>query len=291
MLGRISKEEQRLFINSKQVLGIQNLNVNYDLPIDEVKSLGMQTVVFSNTRPVTAEITVNKLMVDQDNFLPFTGDVFFSGYVEYKDKYFAFNSGILNNYSISCGVGEIPSLNVALTVLGDFGGNIPKSSSTITQNDIKIMDYADIEIDLNDFKINRLQNFQITIDTNRNILYNLNSAYPFQVISNPPVVSNIDFGMKIDDYQIKNIRDLLCTYQVTGVNITFKNYCDPNGSSVLSFNYNEAIFLGETYQASVNESAIVNLKYKAFSTPTLSKPIPTQIPNSDARNLTNTINF
>ena len=86
MLRRIVKENQRLFVDSKEVLGIQDFTFNYNLPIDLTRYLGMESVTFSHSKPVTAEITVNKLLIDSDNFINYTGDSTFSGYLEYKDK-------------------------------------------------------------------------------------------------------------------------------------------------------------------------------------------------------------
>lgn len=291
MLGRISKENQRLFIDSKEVIGIQDFSFNYDLPIDQVKTLGMETVTFGHVRPVTAEITVNKLAIDQDNFINYTGDTTFSGYVTYKDKYFAFNSGILNNYSISCAIGEIPSITTNLTVLGEFGENVNKSIINIPKNDIKILNYSDIEVNLDEFTLNRLQNIDISIDVNRNIIYSLDTAYPVQIITNPPIVTNLVFTIKADDYQIKNIRDLICQYKIDQINILFREFKNPNGPVILSFNYNEAIFLGETYQGSVGDSSIIALKYQAFSNASLPSISTNPIPKEDTINLTNNITF
>jgi hypothetical protein len=291
MLRRIVKENQRLFIDSKEVLGIQDFSFNYNLPIDVTRYLGMENVIFSDSKPVTAEITVNKLLIDSDNFINYTGDSIFNGYLEYKDKYFAFNSGILNNYSISCAVNQIPTLNANLTVLGEFGEGVDKSLSLLPKNDITIADYGNIEVTLNDFEFNRLQNFTLTIDTNKNILYKLGNSYPFQAIANLPVITNLTFGIKVDDYQVKNIRDLLCQYKIESLSIRFKNFKNPNGSPILSFNFNEAIFLGESYEGSINDSSIVNLNYQVFNKPNLPITDRNNLQNEDTINLTNNISF
>jgi hypothetical protein len=197
----------------------------------------------------------------------------------------------LNSYSISCAVNQIPTLTTSLTVLGEFGEGVNKSLSVLPKNDIKIANYGDIEVTLNDFQFNRLQNFTLTIDPNRNILYNLGNSYPFQIITNPPVITNLTFGVKVDDYQVKNIRDLLCQYKVESLGITFRDFKNPNGAPILSFNFNEAIFLGESYQGSVGDSSIVNLTYQAFSKPTLPISSRNNLQNEDSVNLTNNISF
>lgn len=225
MLRRITKENQHLYIDSKEVLGIQDFNLNYDLPIDQIRYLGMQKEAFAQTRPITAEITLNKLLIDSDDLIGYTGDTTFSGYIEYKDKYFAFSSGILNNYSLACSVNEIPTLNANLTVLGQFGSDVPKASSTLQKNEINILNYSDIEVKLscgnNDITLNRLQNLELSVDTSRNIIYSLGNSYPVQITTNPPVVTNITFSIKPDEYELNNIQDLLCQYKIDEISINF----------------------------------------------------------------------
>jgi len=262
MLRRVPKENQHLYINSKEVLGIQDFNFDYNLPIDPIRYLGMETVAFAKTKPVTAEISINKLLLDSDEFINFTGDTTFNGHLEYNNNYFAFNSGILNNYTLSCSVNEIPTISTNLTVLGQFGSGVSKVENPLDKNKISIANYGDIQVNLNDFIYNRLQNISISVDTNRSILYKLGHSYPAEIISNPPLVININFGIKVDEYKVKNIRESLCNYKIDNFYINFLEFKTNN--NILSFSFPEAIFLGESFQGSISDSSIVNLRYQAY---------------------------
>ena len=83
--------------------------------------------------------SVSRAFVSEDPFLNLTGDgpsFAFSGSVFYempniggtlennRSGCFGFHSGYLNSYSISCGVGEVPSVNVGISVYGDLGPGI-----------------------------------------------------------------------------------------------------------------------------------------------------------------------
>lgn len=291
MLRRTVKENQQLFINSKEVVGIQDINFNYNLPIDQVRYLGMESVVFANNGPVLAEMNINKLMIDLDDFIQLTGDNTFSGHLQYKDKYFAFNSGILDNYNISCSVNELVALTARFSILGDFGSGIQKNDNIYPKNSYKILNYSDIEVSLNDFQFNRLQNFNMTVENPRNILYKLGSSYPEQIISNSPVEVNLSFSIKVDEYQIKNIRNLICNYDVNSLNIIFKEFKNPFGASVLTHSFDEILFLGESYNSNINGSVDLTLNYKAFKRPNLIISQKEILPPEDTINRINTISF
>lgn len=291
MLRRIVKENQQLFINSKEVVGIQDINFNYNLPIEQIRYLGMESVIFANNGPVLAEMNISKLMIDLDDFIQLTGDNTFSGHLQYKDKYFGFNSGILDNYNISCSINELVTLDARFSMLGDFGSGIQKNDNIYSKNPYKILNYSDIEISLNDFQFNRLQSFNMTVDNARNIIYKLGNSYPEQIISNSPVEVNLSFSIKADEYQVKNIRNLICNYDVNSLNIIFKQFEDPFGSSVLTYSFNEILFLGESYSANIDGSVDVNLNYKAFKQPNLNISKRQTLPAEDTINRINTISF
>jgi hypothetical protein len=265
MLARISKENQHLYINNTGIVGIQNFNANYASPIEIVKSLGMESVTYHNNSNVTAEITINKLLIDNDPFINFIDyDSTFSGHVDYKSRYFAFNSGILTNYRLGCSIGEIPQLSVTINTLGEFGSGVAKPSTTsLQQPNIDITDYSNIEIDLDDFQFNRLQSFNLNISSNKNIIYAIGNSYPVDIKIIPPIVVELEFGIKPDDYNLKNIRDLLCKYKVDSFSIKFNKFKDPS-QELFRFTFNEALFMGETFGGSADTSSDVIIKYHAF---------------------------
>lgn len=265
MLSRTIRQDQKVYINNSQIVGIQEFNADYDSPIEIVKTLGMEAVSYYNNNNILAEISINKLLIDNDPFINFVDyDQVFSGHVEYKDKYFAFNSGILNNYRLNCSVNEIPRLSVTLNALGEFGSGVnkPNKDSLIKPN-IDITDYADIEIDLDDFKFNRLQSIDLNINSEKNIIYTLGSSYPKEIKIIPPIVVDLQFTVKADDYNFKNTRDLICKYKVDSFSIKFNKFKDPS-SELFNFTFNQAIFMGETFEGSVDSSANIIIKYQGL---------------------------
>ena len=279
MLSRISKENQHIYINSKKVLGVQNFTASYNTPIEQIKYLGMEKVSYYNNSNSLAEINISKLLIDKDEFVNFIDyDQGFSGHIDYKNKYFAFNSGILTRYNLSCAVGEIPQLNLDISAIGDFGTGIDRpAKESITVPDIDVTDYSNIEINLDDFKFNRLQSFELNISAEKNVIYTLGNVFPTQIKVVPPIIVEIEFGIKADDYNLKNIKDLICKYKVDDFKIVFNKFKKPE-EELFRFDFSGALFMGESFGGDVSSSSDVKIKYHAFlynkRTPPISNPLP-----------------
>jgi len=287
MLSRIRKENQNIYINNEKVLGVQSFNASYAAPIEQVKSLGMDTVTYYNNQNTLAEINISKLLIDKDEFVKFLDyEQGFSGHIDYKNKYFAFNSGILTRYNLSCAVGEIPQVTLDISAIGDFGYNTEKANSdSLTTPDIDITDYSNIQINLDDFNFNRLQSFTLNISAEKNIIYALGSEYPKQIKVIPPILAEIEFSIKADDYSLKNIRDLICKYKVDNFQIIFNKFKNPE-EELFRFNFSEALFIGESFGGSTEASADVKIKYHAFiydkRTIPESTPLPQVLSNNES---------
>lgn len=265
MLSRTIRKDQKVYINNIEIVGIQDFNANYDAPIEMVKSLGMEAISYYNNNNILAEISINKLLIDKDPFINFIDDnKTFSGHVDYKNKYFAFNSGILTNYRLGCTVNQIPQLSVTLNALGEFGADVSKpNKDSLEKSEVNITDYSNIEIDLDDFQFNRIQSFNLNINSNKNIIYSIGNSYPTHIEVIPPIIFELEFGIKLDDYKIKNIRDLLCKYKVDFFNIKFNKFKNPN-EELFKFTFSDAIFMGESYNATVDSSTDVIIKYHGY---------------------------
>ena len=116
---------------------------------------------------------------------------------------------------------------------------------------------------MDDFQFNRLQSFNLNISSNKNIIYAIGNSYPVDIKIIPPIVVELEFGIKPDDYNLKNIRDLLCKYKVDSFSIKFNKFKDPS-QELFRFTFNEALFMGETFGGSADTSSDVIIKYHAF---------------------------
>ena len=101
MLSRIRREGQKLAVNGTGVNALQSLSFGYETTAAPISTLGLEKVIYAPNSPQTASMQANSLMVYDDFFVGFTGELPFSGQVEYKNEKVKFTEAYLTSYSSS----------------------------------------------------------------------------------------------------------------------------------------------------------------------------------------------
>ena len=63
MLGRITREAEKLTINGTGIQGIQSISANYQSTAQLVKNLGLNEIRYTTQGPQQATLDVNTLLV------------------------------------------------------------------------------------------------------------------------------------------------------------------------------------------------------------------------------------
>ena len=138
-----------------------------------------------------------------------TGNIPFSGIIDYGAEKIYFSEGYLETYSVSCGIGEVPQTSTTSTIFGDFGTGVLFSEYAQAPGlipSLNIASYNSMEVNLDEFSSNRMTSFSVDIATPRIPIYTLNADKPAKVIAGTPIEVNVNFSLDIDDYKIKNMR-------------------------------------------------------------------------------------
>ena len=208
MLSRIRREGQRLAVNGTGVNAIQSLSFGYQSTAQPITPLGLSQVVYAPSAPQTATINANSLLVYDDFFINFTGEMPFSGQVDYKDQNVKFTEAYLSSYSSSCSIGEIPSIGMQADIYGELGTGsfFDFGATTPHDEELKIAGYNSIDISLDEFSSNRVNSYSLDIGAPRTPIYAFNDRTPSEVVSNSPLSVSLNFNIEPDDYKIKNMR-------------------------------------------------------------------------------------
>ena len=68
--------------------------------------------------------------------------------------------GYMQSYSVSCAIGEIPTISTSSVVYGQFGtGDLTNLPTDSYPSEINIPSYSSMEINLNEFTTNRVLKF------------------------------------------------------------------------------------------------------------------------------------
>jgi len=270
MLGRIRREAESITINGSGIQGVQSVGMEYDSVVRPLSSLGIQGVngpVYAPEGPQTASLNVNTLFshkipssantLSENFFLNFTGDVPFSGQVKYGTKNFLFKKAYVNNYGVSCAIGQIPQISTNSTVFGELGtGDISFPSDAPSPQELAIPGYSSIEINLDEFTTNRVNSFDVSISTPRVPIYALNGDEPTAVIAGNPVVVRVNFSLEVDDYEIKNMRFTPNETVFRNTTITLKK--NNSDTTLLTYCFDNMLLTAESFNGAVDSNAAVN---------------------------------
>jgi hypothetical protein len=194
----------------------------------------------------------------------FTGDLPFSGVIDYGDKQLYFTDAYLETYGVSCSVGEIPNSVTTSIIYGGFGtGQFPAwAQSSVTNPALNITSYNSMEINLDEFKTNRVSSFSVEVATPRVPIYTVGLDIPTGVIAGTPVEVNVNFNLEIDDYEIKNMRFVPdeTTFRNTTITLNKNNSTTP----LLEYSFDNMLLTSESFSAGQDSNAGVNFNLRTF---------------------------
>lgn len=277
--GRLTKGEQRFFLNSVEVPGIQSFQAQFDIGAAFFKYVGVKNI---DQIPRSAQIggfSIASLLISDDMFINFTGNTGFNGYL-IKDKTdttqnFSFASGYLTSYTSRGSLGSIPEIEMVGTVFGNAGrltssestdvsahlGAIPTSNPTGV---LKIPGPGSIDISIDDFVSNRVQSYDINIAVNRNPYYTLGQRPPYSVELNYPLEVTATFVIDVFDYNDRKMFDFPLSPNIKNLGLTVKDYL--TSLPMASYNFNNMFLTTDRYNASVSANSTVQLTYKTYLT-------------------------
>tara|TARA_R110000824_G_scaffold78944_4_gene198964 strand:+ start:1033 stop:1869 length:837 start_codon:yes stop_codon:yes gene_type:complete len=275
MLGRIRREAEKLTVNGSGIQGIESISANYDsVGASPLSNLGINTIQYAPQGPQTATLNVNTLLTHQlpsnyggsrDVMQNFTGDIAFSGIIDYGKKQLKFNQAYLESYSVSCGIGEVPKTSTTSVIYGDFGtGNYVGAGVTSlpVAPQLAIPSYNSMEINLDEFITNRVSSFSIDVATPRVPVYIVGLDRPTGVIAGTPIEVNVNFVLEVDDYEIKNMRMVPEETIFRNTKITLNK--NNSNTKLLEYSFDNMLLTSESFQASAEGNAGVNFNLRSF---------------------------
>ena len=181
MLGRIRREAEKITINGSGIQGVQSINAQYESVARPLDNLGVTEIQYAPQGGQTASLQLNTLLINPleaaysgsfslDVMQNFTGDIPFSGIIDYGTEKIYFSQGYLETYSVSCGIGEIPQTSTTSIIYGDFGTGVLFSEyaqGVPLIPSLNIPSYSSMEVNLDEFSSNRMTSFSVDIATPR----------------------------------------------------------------------------------------------------------------------------
>lgn len=229
MLNAVLNYEQDIFIDKQTVVGVNDINIGYDIPESPISGLGKGYRFATINGPQNATVNINRFFVGQDFFYDYTGENDqFSGITREKNSgktIIAFKDAYLTSHSISSQIGQIPRISTTGIIAGEVGSTIngdflPDEEESLPDPEIPNQGSVEIICDGHDFKsFNRVTSFNYNINIQRHFIYGLNEEFPIEVKTLPPKNIEGSFSIEIDEHDITDLKEYFSSKEMKDISI------------------------------------------------------------------------
>ena len=196
-----NKVNQKLFINSAFVSGLQSLNFSFSPALNLSTRIEETQPIYLHSTPIRGALGIEIASNAQSILDIYTGNGFFSGKIEYGDRFFDFKSGYVNTFNLTYNSPNPIRNSITATIYGSIAEYTGGASvSKIQEADpLTIYDMNYVELNLAEASGNPVQSFDISINTPRYEQYLIDEFFPSQVGVSYPIEINYNISFIIND--------------------------------------------------------------------------------------------
>lgn len=231
-----NNSNQNLFINTEMVSGLSRLNLSYDTNIIPSFNINDSGINYIASQPIRANLGLGLFSNQNDPFINYTGSRIFSGKLEYGNRYIIFESGALNSYQIRYSKYTPVESAINATIYGEIGRLTGNYNIKNYSQNLPIYNFHYVDIDLDEFDSNLADSFELSINCNRNEIYEIGSYMPTDIQLIYPIAINLNCNLEIDEFNYENIRNIIDKPTVRNININFKNLAATNTVKKITLN-------------------------------------------------------
>ena len=284
-----SNYEQKVIINGYQLLGVQSVDGNYGISEKPVRVAGVGFIDATIDSPLEGNFSINRKMVSTDALLSTNSlgqytldEQEIDGVILYDNdtKGFGFTKGRISRYSVNCSVGEIPDIQVDITVYGSLGKGVATNEASKTHPPIRYPDQSSMRVTVSDFTIDAISDFSYSRAINTQPIYALpkgnlddwnagtagtKNLDPIQIDTQYPIETDINFTIIADDYEIREIKDRIQAAPKSDVSIEIFDAQAPT-EIINRFVGKNVRLISESLNSSTEEEMSISLTYKGYET-------------------------
>ena len=281
----VNRENQEVFIGSGQVYGAQALSYSWQIPEAPLEFVGQSNSIVIPQGPQVGDYSLRAFVVDTDPFVKCIQSGGFNGFITDDrtdpDRFYSFYSGYLSRYTLSCAVDQLPEVNASFRVVGDMGkipsGDLPTgavaelrhitgSTQTEPTGGYRTAAATSIEITMDDFDANIVNNFTLGLEIPRRDYYKIGRRSPFSVEIDYPMAATADFQIEVNGadvgYSGSSFRGYPCKSKLKNFNVKIKDY--QSYDVITQFNFTGATLIGENYTVDVDNNLKIQARYKVY---------------------------
>lgn len=259
--GIVSNYENKFYIQSQEVLGIESIDINYSNSPTVNKFLGSNNGLTTISAATQQKLSVVRNLIYNDPFLSYTGSSNINGGINYQNKTYKFDSGYLDEYMVSCAVGSIPKVTANITIYDEMktGANFASSTSFPT---ILIPNQGSILATCDNSTTNRIVGFDYAIKRYRKPIYTIGSIFPSEIISFPVLEYVSSVQIDVDDAFLQSGLSFLRNRENKSISFIINGR---DGSLVQSLSIPNASLVGESLSSNSEGGIKLTLNYIGHS--------------------------
>lgn len=269
--GRNYYPDQQVFVGAQgsspaEVKGVQSFDGSWSAPYTQMMAAGYDFVGNELEGDLIGDVSVSRYIVTGSD--PITGlmNEAVSGFLVYGsdesyDKIFNFSQGYITSYESACSVGDVATCDFGLTAYGGIG-KIQNESRSYTEIIPEVARPGYINLTTDFGSTNAIQSYSLGISLDRSPVNKIGEMFlPTEFITSLPVVANISFEMLVHDFEVQNIRDIICTGGTSNLSINLDKCA---GDNIRSFTLNNSRLIDSSLSAGIGDDMNVSLTYEAY---------------------------
>ena len=282
--------ESKFFIDEYGLSGIRDWEASYSVPQQTINAFGAGFVRNVYNGPLQGNLSFTRDMIfNSDPVLSYTGDAALSGTLIYDtyldkgtEKVFGFTEGYLTNYSVRCGVGDVPTVDSSFVSFGRFGSGIRGGDLDFSGNKhldtsrgavVGFANQGSIRCSFGQSATNRVTQVSQSYGIEREPVYTLNQKSfsdltggagftPAEVITHYPVEVTTNMTVEVDDFETANIMDTIRSghYETIDVKVDqhYKGSQDLDGNRVIPATTG-TLFLADSFGNSLKDNGTTTM--------------------------------
>ena len=260
--GLISNYENKFYIQNQEVLGIESVNINYSNSPNVGKILGSQNgLTLVNSIP-QQKVSLSRYLIYQDNLLQYTGSQAIIGSLNYKNKFYGFRSGYLDEYMVNCAVGNIPKTTINMTIYDEMTDG-KNAFGSIESPPIYIPRQGTISITCDNSTTDRVVGFDFALKTFRKPVYTIGSKLPVEILTMPIMEYSASVQIDVDEAFLKSGHSFLNNRE--NKNISFSIKSRDELTTLQSLTIPNASLAGESLSSDAEGGIKLTLNYIGHS--------------------------
>lgn len=253
---------QSFRLDGYDLSGISDITLNSEFSAQRILSLGNKNYGFAKVGPSIGTVDFSRQLIYADPVLNYTGDFCCSGVFSYKGISYGFESGYLNSYSVSCSVGQVPSVSAIIGVYGEMKSGAANHTG-VTHPDIFVPSQKSIQISNSYGSSNRIESFNYSLEASREPKYSVGSnLFPDSVVRNGPIVISASATFSVGGFSPLDLQHFVRYVSSPDFNIVIKNR--DLSETLMTLPVSNSQIVSQEIQGTVDSPLKVTLNYQGY---------------------------